>query len=53
MAIKTYTLEELADLHIGKKGTPKRDKFDKQLELDILAHTIREIRKPKHLMTSF
>ncbi len=47
--MKTYTLEELTDKHIGKKGTPKRDKFDKQLELDVLAYTIKEIRKAKHL----
>ena len=28
--MKTYSLEELTDKYIGKKGTKKRDKFEKR-----------------------
>ncbi len=27
-----HTLDELVDKHIGKKGTPRRDAFDRELE---------------------
>ena len=33
--MKTYTLEEITDKHIGEKGTSKRDTFDEKLRLDI------------------
>lgn len=47
--MKTYTLEEITDKHIGKKGTPKRDTFENELRLDILGDTIREIRQERKL----
>ena len=43
--MKTYTLEELTDEAIGKKGTPKRDKFDKALKEEIEAYHQREAEK--------
>jgi DNA-binding XRE family transcriptional regulator len=47
--MKTYSLEELTDKHIGKKGTAKRDAFEEELRLDILGQTIKNIRKERHL----
>jgi DNA-binding XRE family transcriptional regulator len=47
--MKTYSLEELTDKHIGKKGTVKRDAFEEELRLDILGQTIKNIRKERHL----
>lgn len=47
--MKTYTLEEMTDKHIGKKGTPKRDVFENELRLDLLGHKIREIRQERNL----
>jgi HTH-type transcriptional regulator / antitoxin HipB len=47
--IKTYTLEELTDKHIGKKGTEKRDQFEFDLKLDILGEMIKKARKEQHL----
>ena len=47
--MKTYSLEELTDKHIGKKGTPKRDTFDNELQLEVLSETIKKIRKERHL----
>jgi HTH-type transcriptional regulator / antitoxin HipB len=47
--IKTYTLEELTDRHIGKKGTPKRKQFEFDLKLDILGDMVKKARKEQHL----
>ncbi|GHT04973.1 transcriptional regulator [Bacteroidia bacterium] len=47
--MKTFTLEEITDKHIGKKGTTKRDLFENELRLDVLGQTIRDIRKERHL----
>ncbi len=47
--MKTYSLEEMTDKHIGKKGTKKRDEFDNELRLDLLGHSIRQARKERHL----
>jgi DNA-binding XRE family transcriptional regulator len=47
--IKTYTLEELTDKHIGKRGTEKRDQFEFDLKLDILGDMIKKARKEQHL----
>jgi len=43
------SLDEMIDMHIGKKGTEKRDAFEEELRLDILGQTIKQIRKEKHL----
>ncbi len=34
--MKTYSLEELTDKYIDKKGTKKRDEFEYELQLDLL-----------------
>lgn len=47
--MKTYSLEEMTDKHIGKIGTPKRDAFENELRLDLLGHTIKDIRKKRNL----
>jgi HTH-type transcriptional regulator/antitoxin HipB len=47
--MKTYSLEELTDQYIGKRGTPKREQFEQELRLDLLGEAIRKARKAKHL----
>jgi HTH-type transcriptional regulator / antitoxin HipB len=47
--IKIYTLEDLTDKHIGKRGTEKRDQFEFDLKLDILGDMIKKARKEQHL----
>lgn len=47
--MKTYSLEELTDKHIGKKGTPKRDTFENELRLELLGQTIKQVRKERNL----
>ena len=46
---KTYSLEELTDDYIGKKGTEKREIFEFNLKLDVLGEMIKKARKEQHL----
>ncbi len=47
--LKSKSLDEMIDMHIGVKGTEKRDAFEEELRLDILGHTIKKLREEKHL----
>ena len=47
--MKTYSLEELTDKHVGKKGTPNRDAFEYELRLDLLGQAIKDARKERNL----
>ncbi|MFM2387120.1 MAG: hypothetical protein RL660_1877 [Bacteroidota bacterium] len=47
--MKTYSLEELTDKHIGKIGTPNRDAFENELRLDLLGQTIKRIRQEQNM----
>jgi DNA-binding XRE family transcriptional regulator len=47
--MKTYSLEELTDTYIGKKGTKKRDDFENELRLDLLGQAIRQARQERNL----
>ncbi|MCD4790027.1 MAG: helix-turn-helix domain-containing protein [Bacteroidales bacterium] len=47
--MKAYTLEELTDTYVGKKGTPERNQFEFELKLDILGDMIKKARKEKKL----
>ena len=48
-ALKTYSLEEMLDKHIGKLGTPKREVFENELRLDLLGGAIKQARKDRNL----
>lgn len=39
----TYTLEELKDKYIGKKGTPDREKFEYELKKDVKREIIKKL----------
>ena len=47
--MKTYSLEQLTDKYIGKRGTPKREIFEQELKLELIGDAIRKARKAKHL----
>ncbi|MGL5888887.1 MAG: helix-turn-helix domain-containing protein [Bacteroidia bacterium] len=47
--LKTYTLEELTDKHIGKRGTIRREVFEYELRLDLLGKAVRDARKQRNL----
>jgi len=47
--MKTYTLEEMTDEMIGKKGTVERDEFDAELKAEFIGHAIKSARKKRNL----
>jgi HTH-type transcriptional regulator/antitoxin HipB len=47
--LKTYSLEEITDKHIGKVGTKKREAFEYELRLDLLGEAIKQARKDRNL----
>ena len=49
MTMKTYTLDEMKDKHIGKVGTPERDKYEQELAEEIQAYHLGEAIKEARL----
>lgn len=47
--MKTYTLDEVQDKLIGRKGTPERDRFEYELKLEMIGHAIKQTRKERKL----
>ncbi|MBK6962650.1 MAG: helix-turn-helix transcriptional regulator [Bacteroidales bacterium] len=47
--LKTVSLDEIIDKHIGEPGTPKREAFDNELRLDLLGEAIKQARKERNL----
>jgi DNA-binding XRE family transcriptional regulator len=47
--LKIYSLDEITDKHVGKKGTARREAFENELRLDLLGDAIKQARKERHL----
>jgi len=47
--MKTYTLEEAQDMIIGKIGTPRRDLFEYELQMDLIGSAIKQTRQERNL----
>jgi HTH-type transcriptional regulator / antitoxin HipB len=47
--MKTYTLDEVQDKLIGKKGTPERDRFEYELQVDLIGKAIKQTRQERNL----
>jgi DNA-binding XRE family transcriptional regulator len=47
--MKTYTLDEVQDELIGKTGTPKRDLFEYELQMDLIGNAIKQTRQERNL----
>ena len=47
--MRTYSLEEITEKHIGKRGTPRRETFEYELRLDLLGEAIKKARKERNL----
>ena len=47
--MKTYTLDEVQDNLIGKVGTPARDKFEYDLQIEQIGQAIKQTRKHRQL----
>ena len=47
--MKTYTLEEVQDKLIGKIGTPERDLFEYELQMDLIGRAIKQTRQERNM----
>lgn len=47
--MKTHTLEQVTDKLIGKVGTPERDLFEYELQMDLVGKAIKQTRKERNL----
>lgn len=47
--MKTYTLDQVQDKLIGEVGTPDRDLFEYELQMELIGTAIRQIRKERHM----
>lgn len=50
--LRSKSLDEMIEEHIGVIGTERRDAFEEELRLDILGQTIKKIREAKNLTQS-
>jgi transcriptional regulator with XRE-family HTH domain len=39
------SIDDLKDHYLGKTGSPERDRYENQLQMDVLGHWIRFVRK--------
>ncbi|MBE0638714.1 MAG: helix-turn-helix transcriptional regulator [Bacteroidales bacterium] len=47
--MKTHTLDEVQDQLIGKIGTPNRDRFEYELQMDLIGQAIKQTRQERKL----
>lgn len=47
--MQTTCFNEVLDIHIGKRGSKKREKFEQELRIELLGDAIKKARKAKHL----
>lgn len=47
--MKAYTLDEVQDKLIGKVGTPERELFEYELQMDLIGKAIRQTRRERNL----
>jgi HTH-type transcriptional regulator / antitoxin HipB len=47
--IKTYTLDEMKDSFIGKKGTAAREQYEYELRMDVMGQMIKRVRIERKL----
>ena len=47
--MKTHTLDEVQDTLIGKIGTPNRDRFEYELQMDLIGQAIKQTRQERKL----
>jgi len=47
--MKIYSLNEVQDQLIGKRGTPERDIFEYELQMDLIGKAIKQTRHDRNL----
>lgn len=48
-AMKSYSLAEMKDKYVGKKGTTIRDQYEYELRMDVLGQMIKAARQERNL----
>ena len=48
-AMKSYSLAEMKDKYIGKKGTKDRDQYEYELRMDVLGRMSKSARQERNL----
>jgi hypothetical protein len=46
---KTVSLDTAIDKHIGKRGTEKREAFENELRIDLLAKGVKDAREERNI----
>ena len=49
ISMKTYSLDQLKDKHIGPIGSEEREKYEYELRIDLLGEMIKTTRKERNL----
>ncbi len=47
--VKSYGLSEMKDKYIGKTGTAERDRYEYELNMEVLGRMIKTARQQRHL----
>jgi len=47
--MKKTKLNQAKDKYIGKKGTPQRDQYEFDLQIDLIGEMIKNVRKERNL----
>ena len=47
--MKTHTIDEVQDKLIGKIGTPERDRFEYELQMDLIGQAVKQTRLERNL----
>ncbi len=47
--LKTFSLDEMKDAFIGKRGTKERDAYEYELRMEVLGHMIKKARQERNL----
>jgi HTH-type transcriptional regulator / antitoxin HipB len=47
--MKLFTIDQVKDEFIGKRGTSKRDKYEQDLQMELLGEMIKQVRLERNL----
>jgi HTH-type transcriptional regulator / antitoxin HipB len=47
--MKLYTMDQVKDEFIGKRGTDKRDRYEQDLQMELLGDMIKQVRLERNL----
>ena len=48
-SLKTYTLSEMKDTYIGKRGTKAREQYEYELSMELVSQMIKKVRQDRNL----